>query len=69
MLVKNENLSSERQLIIRTLLKVFSFNAQSIIPISGIDIVKIIGSWYEELNIALSEKNMRAFKRLLDVIA
>jgi hypothetical protein len=56
------------QLSVRTLLKLFSINAKLLIPVSGIDIVKILCTWYEHLELTV-DKNKRAFHRLLDVMS
>jgi hypothetical protein len=56
------------QLLVRTLLKLFSINAKLLIPVSGIDIVKILCAWYEHLELTV-DKNKRAFHRLLDVMS
>jgi hypothetical protein len=39
-----------------------------LIPISGIDIAKILGAWYEELDLT-QDKNKRAFHRLIEVMS
>jgi hypothetical protein len=56
------------QLLVRTLLKLFSINAKLLIPVSGIDIVKILCAWYEHLELNV-DKNKRAFHRLLEVMS
>jgi len=53
---------------VRTLLKLFSINAKLLIPVSGIDIVKILSAWYENLEVTV-DKNKRAFHRLLEVMS
>jgi hypothetical protein len=53
---------------VRTLLKIFSINAKLLIPVSGIDIVKILSAWYENLEVTV-DKNKRAFHRLLEVMS
>jgi hypothetical protein len=48
-------------LVLRSVIKVFSYNAQIMVPVSGIDIVKIIMQWYEEINVKTDPKGLRAF--------
>ncbi len=67
-LTNKEDQSNERLILISTLLKLFSINANTVIPLSGIDIVKILGIWYEELDLSV-EKSKRAFHRLLEVMS
>ena len=60
--------SNEAKLLVRTLLKLFSINAKLLIPVSGIDIVKILCAWYENLEETV-DKSKRAFYRLLEVMS
>jgi hypothetical protein len=60
--------SNEAKLLVRTLLKLFSINAKLLIPVSGIDIVKILCGWYENLEVTV-DKSKRAFHRMLEVMS
>ena len=58
----------------RTLLKVLAVNANVLVPTTGIDIVRLLGMWYETVDTASKvggeqKKNLKALQNMVLVMS
>lgn len=61
----------DRQLLIRSNIKALTPNATKYTPTSGIDIVRVLNQWFDELNAKPSgdQKSTKAFRNLISIMA
>ncbi|TNV85471.1 hypothetical protein FGO68_gene12743 [Halteria grandinella] len=61
----------DRQLLIRSNIKALTPNATKYTPTSGVDIVRVLNQWFDELNAKPSgdQKSTKAFRNLISIMA